>query len=276
MNYKPDEATLIAYLYGELAGAEKIKVDDYLQQHPEEKLRLEEWSFTKNVMARLEDKEVIAPPIILGDNHHVVPFWNERYFRMTMGIAASLLFILVAAKMMNLSAGYSQGELRIGFGIQDKPAIAAPTLTQQQVNDMIQSSLATNNEALKASWGEERKLVANSLQENLRSSSTKINQLMQTASAANQEQVRDFVSQMQNDNLKLMKDYMQLSTTGQKQYIESLLVDFSSYLQEQRKQDLQLFQARVNKVEENTDQFKEETEQILTSLITNTGTKKRN
>lgn len=81
---------------------------------------------------------------------------------------------------------------------------------------------------------------------------------------------------MQNDNLKLMKDYMQLSTAGQKKYIESLLVDFSAYLQEQRKQDLQAFQAQVNKVEQNTDQFKEETEQILTSLITNTGTKRRN
>ena len=95
---------------------------------------------------------------------------------------------------------------------------------------------------------------------------------MQNASSANQEQVKNFVGQLQDNNLKLMKDYMQLSSAGQKEYIESLLLDFSSYLQEQRRQDLQLFQARVSKVEQNTDQFRQETEEILTSLITNTGT----
>ena len=51
-------------------------------------------------------------------------------------------------------------------------------------------------------------------------------------------QVSDFVARMQTDNLKLMKDYMQLSASGQKQYMESLLVDFSKYLDEQRNQDL--------------------------------------
>ena len=95
---------------------------------------------------------------------------------------------------------------------------------------------------------------------------------MQTTSAASQEQVRSFVGQLQSDNLKLMKDYMQLSAEGQKQYVETLLVDFSKYLQGQRNNDLQLFQTRISSIETNTDLFKQETEQILTSLITNSGT----
>ena len=151
-------------------------------------------------------------------------------------------------------------------------------LTEQQVGEMIHSSVASNNELLKATWNEDKNSFEHLIRKNLNSNSFKIDQLVKTASAANQEQVRSFVGQLQNDNLKMMKDYMQLSSAGQKEYIESLLVDFSKYLQEQRKQDLQLFQARMNKVEENTDQFKQETEQILTSLITNTGTtnQKRN
>lgn len=273
MNYKPDEATLVAYLYGELEAADQIKVEDYLQNNPEEKKRLEEWSFTQSVMARLHDKEVIAPPIIFGEDANHVPLWKENYFRMSLGIAASLLFFLVAARLLGLSASYSPGELKIGFGVNGKPTTQeVPMLTEQQVSHMIQSSVALNNEALQTSWQQDRKTLEQSIQKNLHSNSLKLDRLMQTTSAASQEQVRNFVGQLQNDNLKLMKDYMQLSAKGQKEYVESLLVDFSKYLDEQRKQDLQFLQARVNKVEQNTDQFKQETEQILTSLITNTNT----
>jgi hypothetical protein len=71
-----------------------------------------------------------------------------------------------------------------------------------------------------------------------------------------------------------MKDYFQLSTVDQKKYMENMLVDFSNYLQEQRKQDLQFVQAKVSSLEKNNNQFKQETEQILTSLISNPGKKK--
>ena len=103
-----------------------------------------------------------------------------------------------------------------------------------------------------------------------------MNDLTKTASQASQEQVRSFVSNLQEQNLKLMKDYFQLSTTDQKKYMESLLVNFSSYLQEQRKQDLQYVQNQVISIEKNNNQFKQETEQILTSLISNPGKKKNN
>ena len=90
---------------------------------------------------------------------------------------------------------------------------------------------------------------------------------MKVTSQASQDQVRTFVASLQEDNLKLMKEYLQLSSSEQKTYVEALLVDFSKYLQEQRKQDFQLFQTRMSSIEKNTDQFKQETEQILASII---------
>ena len=41
MNYKPSENDLMAYLYGELEGAEKEAFDKYLFDHPETRLELE-------------------------------------------------------------------------------------------------------------------------------------------------------------------------------------------------------------------------------------------
>jgi hypothetical protein len=267
MNYKPDEATLISYLYGELEGDERSMVEKYLEANPGEKKRLEEWTFAKAAMGHLADKEVIAPPIILGDEHRIVPFWKQNYFRMPVGIAASLLFVLLAAKIMGLSIGYSNDELRIGFG--PKPGKADSGLTKDEVDEMIHTSLNNNNQVLQASWSEDRKMMEESVKKNLSTSPGKINELMKKASAANEDEVRRFVAQMQNDNLKLLKEYVQLSSAGQKQYIEGLLVDFAKYLQEQRNQDIEFFQTRMSTMEKNTDQLKQETEEILTSLVSN-------
>ncbi|MBK7652037.1 MAG: hypothetical protein IPJ20_16775 [Flammeovirgaceae bacterium] len=108
-----------------------------------------------------------------------------------------------------------------------------------------------------------------SLKSNLATNSAKIDELMKVASQASQDQVRTFVAGLQEDNLRLMKDYLQLSAKDQKVYVENLLVDFSKYLQEQRKQDLMLFQTRMSSIEKNSDQFKQETELILASIISN-------
>lgn len=266
---KPDEAMLIAYCYGEIDDADRSMVEAYLAEHPEELRRLESWGFVRKAMSRLEDEEVIAPPIIVGQVDK--PIWKERYFRMTLGIAASFLVVLIAARLMGLGVGYSSGELRIGFQLQEKPR-EENRLTQQQVDQMIKNSLAVNNEELQSSWSKERVALENSVRQNMDRSSEKIDRLMKTASLANEDEVKKYVGQMQRDNLKLMKDYLQLSSAGQKEYIESLLVDFSKYLQEQRKQDLELLQNRMASMEQNTDQIKQETEQILTSLISSNGT----
>ncbi len=260
MNYKPDEATWMAYLYGELADAERRQLEEYLQQHPEEQKRVDEWTFTRNALGALADKEVIAPSIVLGETP-VISWWKERYVRMSLGIAASVVMVLIAARLLGLSVTATEGELRIAFGNKKQ----TPVLTRDDVRDMING----NNQALQASWSGERQAVEASLQENLRKNSGKLDNLMKTASLANQDQVKLFVSQMQENNLKLMKDYLRLSSAGQKEYVETLLVDFSKYLQEQRRQDIQMIQARVNQVEQHTDKFKLETEEILTSLISN-------
>jgi len=264
MNYKPDEATLISYHYGELEGEELKKVEEYLLRHPDERKRLAEWKDSRSIMSGLRDKEVIAPPIFFGDNQRSI--WRETYVRMSIGIAASLLVVMVAARLMGLSATYKTGELRIAFGSQ--PVVEAPTLNEDKVASMIQASLEENNNALQAGWDEDREKLESSIRDNINSSSKRIDMLVRQASAGQQAQVKDFVSQLQADNLKLMKDYLQLSSKGQKEYVETLLVDFSKYLQEQRKQDLQYVQSSMTNLKENSDQFKKETEQILTTLIT--------
>lgn len=265
MKDRLDESTLVAYHYGELEGEALAQVESWLQQHPEEKERLKQWGAARKVLAQLGDKEVIAPPAVVGDTHR--SFWKAGYVRMSLGIAASLLIVVVAAKLLGLNTTFSQGEMRIGFGPQtpvEKP------LSQQEVASMIHTSLQRNNEVLRAGWDEDRKNLEDNIRKNVLASSEHIDRLVHKVSIGQQEEIKDFVNQLQANNLTLIRNYLQLSNESQKEYVQALLVDFSKYLQEQRSQDLKYVQTNMNTLQQNTEQFKKETQQILTSLI-NTG-----
>ena len=270
MNYKPDESVLIAYLYGELNEKETEKLEAYFQLHPEELATLRSLGAVRSVMGNVQDKEVIAPPIFMEDER-VRPLWRSPFFKMTMGLAASLLFLLVAGKLLAPEISYSKGELRISFGERTEPIAAPSGLSEQQVNELISASLAKHNEKQAATRTDEQKKLMQTLVD---FNSKKIDAMTKNVSQASQEQVRAFVANLQEQNLKLMKDYFQLSATDQKKYTEKLLIDFSAYLQEQRKQDLQFVQNKMNYLEINNNQFKQETEQIITSLISNPSKKK--
>ena len=124
-----------------------------------------------------------------------------------------------------------------------QPSLAS--LSSEEVQAMINSSLDKNNLAMQSSWKETQQQLDASITKNLAQNSNKIDKLVKDASAASQDQIRQFVSGMQTENLQLVKNYFKLSADEQKQYIESLLVDFSKYLQQQRNDDLQLVQTRL-------------------------------
>ena len=65
MNYKPDEKDWMAYLYGELEGAEKERLDKYMLENEEARQELEKFQGLRNILSAAEDKEVIAPPVFI-------------------------------------------------------------------------------------------------------------------------------------------------------------------------------------------------------------------
>lgn len=269
MNYKPDEGTLMAYLYGELDATENEKVKQYLQQYPEVLQHLQQLGYVRSALGSLSDEEVIAPPVFVDSETKNIPFWKAGYFKVAMGIAASFLFLLVAARLIGPEVMYKNGELRISFNRAPENPATEQSLTANEVQEMINTSLVKNNETIASNWEASNQKIQESLQRNLNNNSARIDKLISVASQASEDQVRTFVAGMQEENMKLMKDYFQLSAKDQQTYVENLLVDFTKYLHEQRKQDMLLFQTRMNSIEKNTDQFKQETEQILASIISN-------
>jgi hypothetical protein len=161
------------------------------------------------------------------------------------------------------------------FGKEDIKPIqqqaASSEMSSAMVQEMINASLSNNNVSMQASLKQTQTELDASIRRNLALNSAKVNQLVHEASTASQQQIRQFVDGVRAENMEQVKDYLKLTSTEQKKYIENLLVDFAQYLQQQRNNDLQLVQTRMNSLEQNTDIFKQETEQILSSIITTVG-----
>jgi hypothetical protein len=194
-----------------------------------------------------------------------------------VSIAASLLFILLVGKLTDTRISFANNEFRLSFGeVKDQPVpvmVSEPSqmLTASEVQEMINSSLEQNNAVAQASMKESQARLESSIRKNLADNSGKIDQLVRQASTASQEQIQQYVTSIQNQNMQMVKDYFQLTSGEQKKYIEDILVDFSQYLQQQRSNDLQVVQTELNSIRQNTDVFKQETEQILSSIISSVG-----
>ena len=281
MNYKPDEKEWMAYLYGELGDEDKRKFDEYLLGNPGARQELEYFENLRRLLSSTEDKEVIAPSII-AENHSGVSasghrhFWTVPYFRAITTAAASLILIILVGRLTGTQLAVSDNELRLSFGA---PAIEAVkdtgptrTVTEDDVRKLIHASIENNNHLMQSTLEETQKKLDSSIRNHLAVNSGNIDQVVREASTASQEQIRQFVDGIRTENMQQVKDYFQLTSTEQKKYIENLLVDFAKYLQQQRNDDLKLVQMRMNSLEQNTDLFKHETEQILSSIITSVGT----
>lgn len=270
MSYKPDESALMAYLYGELQGEEKRNVEKYLNENPEAMASLQDMMDVRKILSVVEDKEVIAPPIVMEDSKQRY-FWNTPYIKTVFSIAASIMLLLVAGKILDLRISYANNTAQVSFG---EPAIKTidpvqPGLTAQQVQDMINNSVQTNNQIVQANWSESQKKIDASIRKNMAMNSDKFNDLVKEASKATEVQINGYVASLKTENQQLVKDYFKLTTSEQQKYIETLLVDFAKYMNQQRSSDLEAIQLRMVNMENNTTQLKEETEQILASIISN-------
>jgi len=267
MKHKLSEATLMAYLYGELSATEKSEVEKYFLENPEEHREFQDLQMVKAALGRVPDKEVIAPPIFMDDKP-AINLWQSGFFRYATGIAAALFIVMIGAKVLGVQMKYSNNEFTLSFGDARKENIA-PGLAPEQVQAMINASLSQNNEFVQASWTESQNKINESLRQNALYNSQKVNEMTKTVTSTSQEEIRQFMQSLHNENSQVMQEYIRLSSVEQKQYIESLLVDFSKYMQEQRSQDLNMVQSKITSLEEDNLQFRQQAGQILTSLVSN-------
>jgi hypothetical protein len=276
MSYKPSESEWMNYLYDEMEGADKDRMEQYLAETPGARAELDNFKALQNMLRTVKDKEVIAPPIVMSDERKQ-RFFDFPYAKTVISIAASLLLLMVAGRLTNTQVSSDNGEVRISFGDRHKAIKQEPGVTKGEIQQMIDQQIAENNKQWETGLAEDRKKQDEILSKTLAryaKTDPRMDELVTQVANASKEQVQNYVASLQSENMKMMKDYLQLTSTEQKTYMENLLVDFSKYLQQQRNDDLRLLQTKITDVEQNSNLFKAETEQILTSIINTSGYQK--
>lgn len=276
MSIKPDENDLIAYLYGELEEEDRLRVEQYLNENPEAARQLLSLRELRATLSAVEDKEVIAPPIVVGNTADHRFNWNAPYLRTILGIAASLLLIILVGKALDTRINLSTNGLTISFGekqvaIPVNEPVKENALSTEEVRRMIDSALKENNAQVQFTLEASNRKLQASIRENLDANSGRVDERIRQVAMASQEQVQQYVAALQAQNSEMVKEYFRVSSVEQKDYIEAILVDFSKYVQQQRINDLQMVQTQLSAIQQNTDLFKQETEQILSSIITDVG-----
>jgi len=193
---------------------------------------------------------------------------SSPYLRAILAVAASLVAILVAGKLTGAQVTTSGHELRISFGGQ--PAQQGPEpVSVTEVRELIDARLEQNNVALQSDWQRSQAALDAAIRDNLAENSSRIDQLVKKTATVSDQQIGAYVSTLQAENMQMIKEYYKLTAEQQKQHLEELLVDFAKYLQQQRNDDLMVMEARMDDIQQNTDLFRQETEQILSSIISN-------
>lgn len=270
MNYKPDESTLIDYLYEELSQQEREQVHQYLEQNPGVKKELEELKEVRTIMGKLPDNEVAEPTFIFDRNEVVVVKRNileSSFFKTMASIAASIVLVILTGYFTNAHISYSDSTLNIGFGVIE-PVSTPSEITKEEVRSWMQQTMAENNTDILDKIDDVEDHLSKKFNQHKSDQDNVIKTALKQSQQVSDVVIQKYVSQMQAENKGAIENLFLLTSNQQQQYMDAVLSDFSLYLEEQRQNDLDRIQMSFNGLKDNTEISQLETNQILASIIT--------
>lgn len=267
MDYKPDKQDLISYLYGEVDDGKREKIDKYLASSKEARRNFEELKNVTNILKELPDKEVLEPYIEFKERENPTPvmkIFRNSWIKPVLGIAASLILIMLVGYITNTTIRYSGNELKISFGSSE------PVVSNQPVY-ITETELKSYSEELRGDFNRKLKNTEEKFQESIASSSglkeNELKRIVEDQQAKHQAQLISLVQDLQDQNLKILAEFIQESNQDQQEYVQTLLVDFTKYLENQRIDDLRLIEASLKDIKQDSELKYQETGQILATII---------
>ncbi len=265
MSYKPDETTLIDYLYGQLTPEEQKKVEQYFKNNPEAQEQLTGLSDTRKILGAYADKEIIPPAIVHRDEKGE----GDRHFtsyKWMIGVAASVTLLILMAFLTDLKIRLSAQELTVRFGNtveQSSPEVITENRLQDILTEVLnevsqrqEDALSSFKAELSARQGEDEKERQEALSRQVKSYFD-----------LHKTDLQNYSKDLEKGNIRIINEHLASTTLEQHTYVKDLLIDFTRYLDEQRLQDREFYLNRLIDLKISSDLKQEETEQLLTSII---------
>lgn len=144
MNEKEARILFMDYIYGEIDENQRIKLENYLEGHPELKDELEELQETSNIIRKIPVKEPAHRLIVVDPKdknslqwyrNAITLFTPETALAKTvLGLAAMLLIAFLLASFARLQVASTDNGWTVAFG-------SAPAVVQQRVDEDVINEL---------------------------------------------------------------------------------------------------------------------------------------
>ncbi|MEM7108877.1 MAG: hypothetical protein AAF519_11680 [Bacteroidota bacterium] len=265
MSYKPDEITLINYLYGELTVEEKKAVEDYLKKNPEVAKEVQGLSDTRSITSSYEDKEVIPPVNLFRGEQGEKMGYKGRTWRMTMVIAASVSLLLIVGFLTGYNASYGNEGLTVGFINDQKEEDTKITL--DQIEKLLEESMRRNRNDQRNELTAFKQNFERDYSDMMKQHEHQLAAFVNKQLEVDEKKLGEYARNLELRNAELINQYFESSQIEQQTYVKNLLIDFTAYLEEQRIQDRDFYLNRLIDLKLSTDLKQQETEQMLTSII---------
>jgi len=263
---------LITYLYDEMSTEERQQFEIAMENNPELKKEFEELKAMRKGLALIQDKEVMEPFFLWGKNG--AASWATAFrrrsllmFRPFIAVAASLVIVMLIGYLTNFSVTVQDQSLFIGFNkVNNKNK--ATTYTKEEVAALVNQEIARNNAYIFTRLSEtesnfDTRFAALETQDDDTGKRTDL-----LANVVTQNELDVFLTQVRNNNLKVLQSYLESSSVQQQDYFQAVLREFSTYVENQREEDLRLIRRSLVELQENQQAQKAETDQILANILT--------
>ncbi len=259
---KNQEEKIIDYLYGELKGKDLQDFESWLMKNPKAMEEVKQLRDLRAALKSIPDQEVIVPSELTGPSQSGAGKGRSRLlngaFLWAGAIAAAVtLVILVGVALgVRIEAGGGQVVIAFGDGIEDSRQHETPgdLLTKAEMEQI----LAKREDALQSEIGNSIRDIRKDLDEDLNTRLASWSSGGSSKGISGQAEMNKIIESLRQE---LQKD--------NEEYLNHVLTEFYMYMESQRADDLQYYQARLNNLEDETNLFQYEAGAMLTSLTGN-------
>ena len=250
MSYKVDEATLMAYLYGELSSEEKKKVEAYLDENESARKELEALEEARWIMGKVQEREVEVPQFTFDQSNVVVGSANQHWWKFPMGIAASIALLIFVGYLTSFRISTGAEGLEMAFG---SATSTEEVYTKAEVQEMLAEALAANNQLV----SQQLSTVQQTMHQ----------QVAEQVPNVDEALLNEYMARLRDFNRDALQSMLENSEQSQRDYMDQSLQELAVFLDIQRRNDLDVIQTQFTNLAEDTEYNQLQTNQILTNLI---------
>ena len=270
MNNQEFIQDLMDFLYGEMEEGRRAEFRQQLEADPQ---KFQEWQDLQQVRTMLQNNRSPGPAPMPS------PAYSAKKSVLTSWLlnpwiqAAIIAMVLMSSAA--LSGFYLQWQkntgLQMGFGGAPPMSVVQPT-TESPMTKALSHQWETQWEALVVQQDSLNHRIQGYHQQAGKQFSSLESQLQNLARSQevslSDTQFNAIRKELMRENYQLMTDLMEYAVEYQRSYSEQVLQDFAQYLNTQRTQDLHMISIALQEILQQNDVQQQETEMLLSQLIT--------